>query len=486
MHKIGVLFLTFLLSNAAAYAEYPQPPLEAYGALPQIGSAELSPDGTKVAAIANIGDGTRAIVIELSGGVSQQIGIERSKARGIDFYDNEHIILRASTTTHTYGFRGEYEYSGAFSINIDSLETNQLLYRARDLYPAQSGLGRIVGRSDKPGKVLMPAYIGKRGADPRLDLLTAELDSRRASRYMRGTNDTIDWFVGDGGRVLARERYDNKTNAYLVQWRTGEKWTTIFEEKVDVPDMSIRGVMPDESGLVFAQYFGTGSALMKLGSDGEITGPVIADRNRQIETIYTDNNRTVLGVRFAGIIPDYEFLDPQLQDSFESVSEKLPEATIYIDSWSDDRNKILYNVFDPGLGDVWIVHSRDADDLSVVASSRPDIPANAMGVMMNIEYKARDGLTIQAVLTVPPDYDPETTGPLPTLAMPHGGPASYDRYDFDWMAQYFANRGYAVIQPNFRGSTGFGRKFLDAGRGEWGAKMQDDITDGQSCRRRHD
>ncbi|MEL7285664.1 MAG: S9 family peptidase, partial [Pseudomonadota bacterium] len=195
MHKIGVLFLTFLLSNAAAYAEYPQPPLEAYGALPQIGSAELSPDGTKVAAIANIGDGTRAIVIELSGGVSQQIGIERSKARGIDFYDNEHIILRASTTTHTYGFRGEYEYSGAFSINIDSLETNQLLYRARDLYPAQGGLGRIVGRSDKPGKVLMPAYIGKRGADPRLDLLTAELDSRRASRYMRGTNDTIDWFV---------------------------------------------------------------------------------------------------------------------------------------------------------------------------------------------------------------------------------------------------------------------------------------------------
>jgi len=98
--------------------------------------------------------------------------------------------------------------------------------------------------------------------------------------------------------------------------------------------------------------------------------------------------------------------------------------------------------------------------------------------MLEIKYQARDGLSIQAILTLPPGYNQDTDPPLPAIVMPHGGPAAYDRFDFDWMAQYFANRGYAVLQPNFRGSTGFGLAFERAGDGEWGGKMQDDITDG--------
>ena len=101
-----------------------------------------------------------------------------------------------------------------------------------------------------------------------------------------------------------------------------------------------------------------------------------------------------------------------------------------------------------------------------------------MGGVFEITYKARDGFDIQAIVTGPPYWNPGEGAPLPALILPHGGPASYDRFGFDWMAQYFANRGYLVLQPNFRGSTGFGRAFQDAGRGEWGGKMQDDITDG--------
>ncbi|MEM7460730.1 MAG: S9 family peptidase [Pseudomonadota bacterium] len=478
MRLIGLVLISLLFGSLTANAEYPQPPIEAYGAMPLISSAEISPDGTKVAAIANFGEQTRAIIFEIGVGVTQQIGIEESKARGIDFYDNSHVILRASETVSTFGFRGEYEYSGAFAINIDTLDVNQLMVRMRGLYPAQGGLGRIVGRADKDGSVLMPAYIGEPGTDPDLDLLVAKLGSNRASRYMRGTPDTIDWFVGEGGSVLARERYNNKTNKYLVQWRDGNKWKSIFEEESEIPNIGLLGVAADESGLMFLQDEGRGEVLMKLTSTGEFEGPIIPDRNREIDRIYTDNNRKVLGVRYAGVLPDYEFLDPGLQDSFDKVVAKLPDATLYLDSWSDDRNQILYSVFDPTLGDVWLVHTRDEDELSMVADSRPNIPVEAVGYMMSIEYKATDGLTIQAILTVPPNYDPEATGALPAIILPHGGPASYDRFDFDWMAQYFANRGYAILQPNFRGSIGFGREFQDAGRGEWGGTMQSDITDG--------
>lgn len=478
MRVFGFLAGIFLFGTLSAHAEYPKPELEAYGALPQISSAQISPDGSKVAAIANIGNSSRAIILEIGVGVTKQIGVEEAKARGVSFYDDEHIILRASETISTFGFRGEYEYSGAFAINIESLDVNQLLVRTRELYPAQSGLGRIIGRGSKDGEVLMPAYVGGVGADPDLDLMVAKLGSQRGRRYMRGTSDTLDWFVGDGGRVLARERYNNNTNVYRVQWRTDDKWTNIYEEEVEVPDMAILGVAADESGLIFEVDEGDGEILMKLASDGSIHGPIIPDRNRDIDRLYRDNNRKVVGVRYAGVLPDYAFLDPALQDSYDKLAAQLPNATIYMDSWSDDRSRVLYSVFDPALGDVWLVHSPADDGLILVANSRPDIPVEAVGFMMSIEYKSTDDLTIQSIITAPPDYDPATSGPMPTLVMPHGGPSSYDRFDFDWMAQYFANRGYLVVQPNFRGSTGFGREFQRAGRGEWGGAMQDDITQG--------
>lgn len=110
-----------------------------------------------------------------------------------------------------------------------------------------------------------------------------------------------------------------------------------------------------------------------------------------------------------------------------------------------------------------------------IAQSRPDIAPEDIGQVLTIEYKARDGLTIPAILTMPTNRQAAN---LPLIVMPHGGPESYDFVGFDWLAQFFASRGYLVLQPNFRGSTGFGVSFRDAGRGEWGGKMQDDITDG--------
>ena len=474
---ISALFIA-LAATSEAQTDYPQPPLEAYGALPRISSAEISPDGTKVAMIANLETGTQAVVFAVGDKVIRQIRVDDAKARDVEFFDNEHFILRASETTSTFGFRGEYEFSAAISINIESLENNQLISRTKGMFPAQTGLGKIVGRGEKPGEVLMPALMGDRGADPNLDLLVAKLDSKRGSRRVRGTPDTRDWFIGSGGRVLARERYSNSRNVYRVQWRRNNNWTDIYEEESELLPMSIFGVMPDETGLVFIQESGESDLVMKLGSDGEITGPVMPRKNREIERIYTDNNRAFLGVRYAGVTPDYEFLDGQLQDSFEQISALLPDATIYLDSWSDDRSRVLYEVFDTAIGEAWIVHLREQNELSLIARSRPSIPATAVGYMMSVTYKARDDLAIQAIVTLPPDYNPDEFKPLPTLLMPHGGPASYDRFDFDWMAQYFANRGYLVIQPNFRGSTGFGADFEDASRGEWGGKMQDDLTDG--------
>ena len=109
-----------------------------------------------------------------------------------------------------------------------------------------------------------------------------------------------------------------------------------------------------------------------------------------------------------------------------------------------------------------------------ISPARDTLPPAAVAAVAAVEFTARDGTMIPSIATFPVTGSP---GPYPTIIMPHGGPASYDRIDFDWMAQFFANRGYLVFQPNFRGSSGFGQAFESAGDGEWGRAMQDDLTD---------
>lgn len=482
MKLIAIAFASVLGLSGVAAAQYPQPPLEAYGDLPQISSAEISPDGAHYAIIANVSEGSRLIVLDENTDFVSQIGIESIKARNTEFFDNDHVILSVSETTRTTGFRGRYEYSAAFSYNIETSNIQQLMWRIEGIFPAQSGLGSIIGQGRDPGKVLMPAFMGAAYTDPLLNLLSIDLETGRGRTQTRGSQHTVDWFSDGNGEALARELYDNSRNKYSVQHYDNKKWKTIYEEKdVEIPPMFMAGVMPDKSGLVFASAFDEAEGfdyLMKLGFDGEISGPILSRDDREIASIYTDRNRFVLGVRYSGLEPEYDFLDEQLQASVEFMQGNLPEATIYLDSWSNDRSKVLYRVFEVSIGAAWLTHNVAEGTVSILASSRPDIPAEAIGPIFGIEYQARDALTIPAIITLPPGVDITDEVGLPLIALPHGGPSAHDRLDFDWMAQFFANRGYAVLQPNFRGSSGFGEEFLDAGRGEWGGKMQDDITDG--------
>ncbi len=128
MLKTACFFFLALFCVQPTFAEYPKPPLEAYGALPGVSSAEISPDGSKLATISNRENGTYLLVTDVtSGELIKGVGIGAIKARNVAFYDNSHVILRASNTIKTYGFRGEYEYGGAFTLNIETGKVEQLL-----------------------------------------------------------------------------------------------------------------------------------------------------------------------------------------------------------------------------------------------------------------------------------------------------------------------------------------------------------------------
>ncbi|NYT83172.1 S9 family peptidase [Alcaligenaceae bacterium] len=173
--------------------------------------------------------------------------------------------------------------------------------------------------------------------------------------------------------------------------------------------------------------------------------------------------------------PKYHFFDELSAQRHAQVSEKLPGYEIAFQSSTRDENKFIvaaYNDRSPGSR---YLYDAVRDTLDKLADINPYLPEDAMAPVRPIQYVSRDGLTIRGYLTLP--LGKPATG-LPCIVNPHGGPWARDSWGFNPEAQFLANRGYCVLQMNFRGSTGYGRKFWEAGFGQWGLRMQDDITDG--------
>jgi dipeptidyl aminopeptidase/acylaminoacyl peptidase len=176
------------------------------------------------------------------------------------------------------------------------------------------------------------------------------------------------------------------------------------------------------------------------------------------------------------------FFDQPTKALYQELEQRLPGYEVVVTSLNDDETVFVVRTFsDRSLGAFYLYDS-PSGELTKLADRAPWLPEDQLSEMKPIEYQTRDGLTIHAYLTLPQGREPKD---LPVVINPHGGPWHRDSWTFIPEVQFLANRGFAVMQMNFRGSTGYGRKFWEAGFKEWGGKMQDDITDGVHWLIRH-
>ncbi|MGH9753867.1 MAG: alpha/beta fold hydrolase, partial [Blastocatellia bacterium] len=180
-----------------------------------------------------------------------------------------------------------------------------------------------------------------------------------------------------------------------------------------------------------------------------------------IATSYEDE-RTRVYWRDKSFESDYELLKKRLPNKDISYGSSTKDESLWLISANSDVEPGETHLFD-----------RKTKKLTLQYRIREKLPREHLAEMKPIRYKSSDGLEIPAFLTLPKGVEAKN---LPLIVFPHGGPWGRDSWGYDTFAQFLANRGYAVLQPNFRGSTGYGEKFLDAGNKEWGDKMQDDIT----------
>jgi dipeptidyl aminopeptidase/acylaminoacyl peptidase len=477
MNRALFVACAFLSTSTAANA---LPPIEAYGELPSIRSVAISPDG-KYFAYLTRQNGEDYFAVSEAGG--KLVGGARTgdvKARSVWFPAANHVVLVASETTGAYGFRGKWEHSGAISYNIASKKMVALMRGTKALFPAQTGLGRIVGRLRGANKVFMPAFVGEATSDPDYSLLRVDLDTGSGVVVSKGAPETSDWIVDEAGTVLVREDWDDKDDYYKILTKKEGGLDIVYREtKIDRPTFGVLGVTADGSSVIVSskprgsQFY----QLYKMSYEGELSLPIFSPPNKEAEQVLSSGNRAVLGVRFAGMSPSYDFFDKSLSQAMDDVAALNPESSTILTDWTADFSKLLLYIDGGEKAPAYWIFDRTSRAMSRIARSYTAIDDKDVGPTATIEYKARDGRKIPSVITRPPGTE-LGAAPLPLIVMPHGGPESYDAVGFDWMAQYFASRGYLVLQPNYRGSDGFGADHRKAGHGEWGGKMQDDITDG--------
>jgi len=188
---------------------------------------------------------------------------------------------------------------------------------------------------------------------------------------------------------------------------------------------------------------------------------------------FSDVRREILFTTYEDDRTRYNWKDKEFEADYKLIEERLPGVEPYFArTTADERFWIIgsYSDVDPGTT---YLFDRETKKLTFQYRPRPNIPVDQMANMQAIRYKSSDGLEIPAFLTLPKGVEAKN---LPLIVMPHGGPWARSGWGFNSYAQFLANRGYAVLDPNFRASTGYGKSFVNAGNNQWGRKMQDDIT----------
>jgi dipeptidyl aminopeptidase/acylaminoacyl peptidase len=299
-----------------------------------------------------------------------------------------------------------------------------------------------------------------------------------------GNDRTFAWYTNVDGEPVIRMDLSRQRDGVVVNARGGRRgnWRPIAQYRFD----DIDDAPPD---FVFAGNSEDPEIIYVLGRpDGSDRIGVyrysLADYE-YLERVGDHPSADVVGTmrlgregRYAGFwaVSDrlhVEYVEPRLAAAYNAARAQIDERLDIIPiAMSGERLALLAT--GPELPGAYYVLNMETGEPTPVTNMHPDLSVTQLSAVETLRFPARDGLMLQAYYTRPATSGSE---PPPMLLMPHGGPVARDVYGFDPTAQYFASLGYAVLQPNFRGSTGFGRAFMEAGYDEWGEAMQDDLTD---------
>jgi dipeptidyl aminopeptidase/acylaminoacyl peptidase len=491
--KFLVPTLLALMLGAAVRAA--PPPVEAFGRKPAMINVDINPAGALLAWIEDDGKKGRIVIHDIASGKTLRAisTVAPTKLWSVKWANDETLLIEQSIT-HTVMGDKEYtdEWQRWIAVDVSGGDNRMLLMRDgnRELV---TGLDLLRVRTAKPGKVYMSTWdwletryrqeTGSRLSGRRKDsgwvhnAYEVDLKSGNGRMIAGGTQFTTQWLVDDAGNLIVRSEYNPTKDEYEILFKDGGSWRRLYLA-TDCETLRLVSFTKDKSALTaIGRACGDDrSKVWSIPLDGAPMKALFNDSALEADGVHTDPfDGSLLGVALGGPDQPSRWLEPQAEKRNQALHKSFGARWVDIVARSADNTRVLARVEDSAHPPIYYLVDYAAKKADILNEAYPLLVGVELGAVRAFNYQARDKYALMAYLTIPPAAVEKN---LPLVVMPHGGPESRDEPGFDWLAQFLASRGYAVLQPQFRGSTGFGQAHADAGRRQWGLRMQDDVTDG--------
>lgn len=480
-----VLIAPLVFASVVAAEQQTGPAYKDFSQLPFVTNVHLSPDGKSLAYLMNKQSRTVLVSVDLESGKPHgivQTDNEKYKIRWIKWANNEHIVFSALYPDRRY-MAGTQEtrlmVANKHRENFDPLIMPRRQSIGLTEHPAQFQDNVIDWLPDDPEHILVSVDFD----EPVLpSVYKVNLYERSRSRVHRPRGYVMDWATDQQGRVRIGNAYDRKegiSSTHILDIEE-DKWHVMWahEALIDPPYQPLGFGLNPHILYLRADHNGKG-AIYTVDTRHLDQPPELKssdpDYDIQGGLIYSPKTNDAIGVYHSQAEGSRIYWDAHYQALEAGINKALPETDNQLVSFSQDEQRyILYTTSDTSPG-IYYVGDRETKSLTRLLSTYPQLESYTLSPKQLIKLEMRDGLIIEAYLTLP--HNRKKGEKLPAVIFPHGGPISRDYGNFDYWTQYFAAKGIAVLQPNFRGSSGYGHDFLLQAVANYGQGMQDDLVD---------
>lgn len=451
-------------------------PLETFGKLPTIERVSISPDGSRLATVVTNGEQRHAVVFSLPAMTPIiDIPASESKLRDIGWIGPDHLIAEVSQTTSTVELLGgRREWFFGLDYDLAHRTAHRMMDKTATIVEGGMAAMNAIGGFNGVRVVNDKTYVYVEGLVFREDhsvdsLFRYDPTDGQSVMVALGEEHTSGWVVDAAGHALAQSTFDARAKKWTLDLAHGPAFRTVKTVTADIehPELVGLGREPD-SLLIYTEQ-----GYQEWVRDAQDWSEPLFDRGD--EPLFDPVSDTLIGYRtIVGDDDRYVFYRPADQQMWNAAKGAYPGASVDLVSFSADRKKWVLSVDSPTDGPAYAIVDFEAHKGKWIGGEYLQT-TDWVAPVQPVTYKAADGLELHGCLTLPRG---RTAKNLPLIVFPHGGPAARDYLGFDWWAQVMASRGYAVLQVNYRGSDGYGWEFQKAGFGEYGRKMQTDLSDG--------
>ncbi|MCP4270594.1 MAG: S9 family peptidase [Gammaproteobacteria bacterium] len=479
IHKMLFVILVSVFS-LKAIAEVPHLPVEDFFSNPEFTGLKLSPNGKYMSVISPVNGRRNIVLMETNklDHVRQLTGFNDVDILGYFWANDDTIVFTVEKKSGTEAF-------SLYKVNTSGKAKVTLLVGASYGASGIRSAGVVNTLEDDPDHLIVQ-FNGRRVKWP--DLFKLPLDSRwndkrkrngKMKMIAKNPGDVTDWLVDNEGNVRGAMGLDGLIGKFYYKSKGEKEFRVLREYTVTDEAINPIGFDFDDKTLYVSSNIGRDkSAIYTFDPEANKLGEMIFGHD-EVDVggmIFSRKNKKLLGATYFDDYPHIVYFDEAEKKLRSKLEKAFPGKEVNFTSRSKDEMLNIVHVgndMDPGK---YYLFDRNTNKLRYLIPLMSSINPKYMSPMKPIKFTSRDGLDIHGYLTIPKDSDGKN---LPLIVNPHGGPFGVrDFWGYNPEHQFFANRGYATVQVNYRGSGGYGRKFEQAGYGgKWGAEMQNDLTD---------